>query len=109
VYWNHPSWPIVYHRSESQKRSLSDRLLGGEIADLLGARAEGFQKKLRELRKAALHELRNQAFQIGADAVVGVDLDYMILANNILTVVANGTAVKLAPIQSDTDRGPADH
>jgi len=79
--------------------------LGGEIADLLGTRAGGFQEKLRELRKAALRELRNQAFQIGADAIVGVDLDYIILANNILTVVANGTAVKLAPIQSDTEIG----
>jgi len=69
--------------------------LGAEVADLMGTRAGEFEKKLQGLRKAALHELRNQAFRIGADAIVGVDLDYMTLANNILTVVANGTAVKL--------------
>jgi len=77
--------------------------LDAGIADFFGTRAEGFQNKLQGLRQAALHELRNRAFQTGADAIVGVDFDYMTLGSNMLVVVANGTAVKLAPIESDTE------
>ncbi len=76
--------------------------LDAGIADFFGTRAEGFQNKLQGLRQAALHELRNRAFQTGADAIVGVDFDYMTLGSNMLVIVANGTAVKLAPIESDT-------
>ena len=74
--------------------------LGAGLADFLGARAGKFQDKLRKAKRIALEELREQAVQIDADAVVGVDLDYMTLAANTLMVTANGTAVKLISTSS---------
>lgn len=73
-----------------------------DIADIAGARAFGFQEKLDRARKVALEELKVQAAQIGADAVVGVDLDFMTMARNVLMVTASGTAVKLGLVQGGT-------
>ncbi len=71
--------------------------LGAGFADFFGARAGEFQNKLRSAEAAAMSELRARAFDLQSDAVVGVDLDYSIIANNMLMVVANGTAVRLEP------------
>jgi uncharacterized protein YbjQ (UPF0145 family) len=53
---------------------------------------------LRGAREAAIKHMREQAAELGADAIVGVDLDYEVLGkeNGMMMVVANGTAVKLA-------------
>jgi len=53
---------------------------------------------LREAREIALREMTDQAAGLGADAVVGVDLDYETLGadNGMMMVTACGTAVKLA-------------
>ena len=69
--------------------------LGAGVADLLGTRAGGFQEKLNKAREIALQEIKEQANQLGGDAIVGVDLDYMSLSTNMLMVSVNGTAVKL--------------
>jgi uncharacterized protein YbjQ (UPF0145 family) len=76
--------------------------LGAGLADFLGTRAESFQKKLREAKNAALRELRHQAVEMDADAIVGMALNYMTFANNLLMLSASGTAVKLAHSHSDT-------
>ncbi len=70
--------------------------LGGSVADLFGTRASGFQDKLNRAREIVLQEVKEQAVQRGSDAIVGLDLDYMTLAANMLMVSANGTAVKLS-------------
>ena len=69
---------------------------GASLADFSGTRATGLQQKLQAAADAALMELRAQAFQRDADAVLGVDVDYQIFGNNLLMVSANGTAVRLA-------------
>ena len=55
--------------------------------------------ELRRARETALAEMAEAARRLGADAVVGVDLDYEVLGsgNSMLMVTASGTAVKLAP------------
>jgi uncharacterized protein YbjQ (UPF0145 family) len=67
------------------------------VRDILGGRAGGYQNALRDAREAALEDLRETAAQLGADAVVGLDMDYEVLGkeNGMLMVSANGTAVKL--------------
>ncbi|MCA9898026.1 MAG: YbjQ family protein [Anaerolineales bacterium] len=70
--------------------------IGANIADIFGKRAAGFQEKLQEARKLALDELRILAFKKNADAIVGLDLDFMNLGNNVLVVIATGTGVKLS-------------
>ena len=72
--------------------------IGSAVRDLVGGRNETFQLKLRDARKTVLDELRREANQLGADAVVAVDLDYSEISvggKSMLFVVATGTAVRL--------------
>jgi uncharacterized protein YbjQ (UPF0145 family) len=65
------------------------------IADMMGKRASGFEKKLLEAKEDAMTSLKMQACTLGANAIIGVDLDYGVLSSNKMMVVANGTAVKI--------------
>jgi len=68
------------------------------VRDVVGGRGGAVQNTLRDLRGQALEELRQEASRVGADAVVGVDLDYSEFSGggrSKLFIVANGTAVKL--------------
>ncbi|MBL8819925.1 MAG: heavy metal-binding domain-containing protein [Planctomyces sp.] len=67
------------------------------IRDLVGGRSATYERELQRAREIALQELEQRAQQLGANAVVGVDLDYEVLgqANGMLMVSASGTAVIL--------------
>ena len=74
----------------------SDMFAG--IHNIIGGRAGGYEKALRQARDIAMSEMADEARGLGADAIVGVDLDYETLGvdNGMLMVTAAGTAVKLA-------------
>jgi uncharacterized protein YbjQ (UPF0145 family) len=65
------------------------------IRDFIGGRSGTYEKVLRDAKEQALHEMQQEAFSLGANAVVGVDLDYETIGTNgsMLMVVATGTAV----------------
>jgi uncharacterized protein YbjQ (UPF0145 family) len=65
------------------------------IRDLVGGRSGTYEKELQRARDIALKELEERAQELGANAVVGVDLDYEVLGekNGMLMVSASGTAV----------------
>ncbi len=65
------------------------------IRDIVGGRSAAYERELAAARKIALDEMAEQARQMGADAVVGIDLDYEVLGANqgMLMVAASGTAV----------------
>ena len=65
------------------------------IRDIVGGRSEAVQKTMRDSRRTALYELKKEAHMVGANAVVGVDLDYMEMssAGSMVLLVASGTAV----------------
>jgi uncharacterized protein YbjQ (UPF0145 family) len=67
------------------------------IRDLVGGRSATYEKELQRARDIALTELQERAQALGANAVVGVDLDYEVLGqgNGMLMVSASGTAVVL--------------
>jgi len=65
------------------------------ITDILGGRSGAYEEELGKARKTALDEMEERARDMGATAVVGVDLDYEVI-NNMLMVSASGTAVTLA-------------
>lgn len=67
------------------------------IRDIVGGRSGSYEKSLREARQIALQELEDEARAVGADAVIGVDLDYEVIGHqgSMLMVSASGTAVKL--------------
>jgi len=71
------------------------RDIAASIADFIGGRAGAYESKLREGRDDCLREMMDEARRLGADAVVGVDIDYEVLGQSMLMVTASGTAVRL--------------
>mgnify|MGYP000665178637 FL=1 len=65
------------------------------ITDVVGGRSGAYESKLQDARDTAMHELEARAAALGADAVVGVDLDYEVVGDSMLMVSASGTAVVL--------------
>lgn len=67
------------------------------IRDLVGGRSATYERELKKARDIAMQELQQRARELGANAVVGVDLDYEVLGqgNGMLMVSASGTAVVL--------------
>jgi uncharacterized protein YbjQ (UPF0145 family) len=65
------------------------------IRDLVGGRSATYERELQQARDIAIEELQQRAAALGANAVIGVDLDYEVLgqANGMLMVSASGTAV----------------
>jgi len=66
------------------------------IRDIVGGRSATYEKELGAARKVALDEMTQAAKDLGANAVVGIDLDYEVLGTNqgMLMVTASGTAVR---------------
>jgi len=67
------------------------------IRDIVGGRSAAWENELQRAREIALQEMEQAATQRGADAVVGVDLDYEVVGahGSMLMVTASGTAVRL--------------
>ena len=99
--------PEVAERSISQTLGVvsGEAIIGAHIfrdlfagiTNIIGGRAGGYEHALREARDIALREMCEEAGRLGADAVVGVDLDYEAMGadNGMLMVTAAGPAVKL--------------
>jgi len=66
-----------------------------QITDVVGGRSGAYESKLQDARDTALNELEGRAAALGANAVVGVDLDYEVVGESMLMVSASGTAVVL--------------
>lgn len=71
--------------------------LFANIRDIVGGRSGAYEGALRDARNAAFEELEAEARRLGADAVVGVDIDYEVVgqSGSMLMVSVSGTAVKL--------------
>lgn len=66
------------------------------IRDIVGGRSGSYERVLREAKDTALKEMQEDAKRLGADAIIGVDLDYETVgaSGGMLMVTASGTAVK---------------
>lgn len=65
------------------------------LTNFFGGRSGSYEGELVQARDHAINEMANRAMQMGANAVIGVDIDYEVLGqgNNMLMVIASGTAV----------------
>ncbi|MEO1781130.1 putative heavy metal-binding protein [Enterococcus diestrammenae] len=72
--------------------------LGAGLRNVFGGRSKGYEEELLRAREEALQEMSQRAQAMGADAVVGVKMDYEVLGsdNGMLMVTCSGTAVKLS-------------
>ena len=71
--------------------------IGAGLRNIFGGRSQGYEEELQNARQEALAEMGQRAAALGADAVVGVDVDYEVLGadNGMLMVTVSGTAVAL--------------
>lgn len=68
------------------------------VRDIVGGRSGAYEKELRKARLIAFEELEDQAKELGANAVVGIDIDYETVGKDgsMLMVTVSGTAVKVS-------------
>lgn len=73
------------------------RDIAASIRNFVGGRSGTYEEELVKARESALQEMAQRAAMLGADAVLGIDVDYEVLGddNGMLMVSASGTAVKL--------------
>lgn len=65
------------------------------IRDIVGGRAASYEEVLRQAKDSALREMEEKAAALGANAVIGVDLDYETVGGSMLMVTSAGTAVRI--------------
>jgi uncharacterized protein YbjQ (UPF0145 family) len=67
------------------------------ITDIIGGRSGSYERSLKKAQQIALEELERRADEMGANAIVGVDIDYETIGekSSMLMVTASGTAVRL--------------
>ncbi|MGB0439747.1 MAG: heavy metal-binding domain-containing protein [Paracoccaceae bacterium] len=65
------------------------------ITDIIGGRSGAYETKLQDARDVAMQEIQQRAAAVGATAIVGVDLDYEVVADSMLMVSVSGTAVTI--------------
>ena len=86
---------IVFGEVISGVNVVKDMMAG--LTNFFGGRSNTYETELINARQNALKEMEERAFQLGANAVVGVDIDYEVLGadNGMLMVTASGTAVRV--------------
>ena len=71
------------------------RDLFASVTDVIGGRSAAYEDKLAEGRQIALREMEDRARQMGANAIIGVDLDFETLREGMMMCIATGTAVTI--------------
>ena len=71
------------------------RDLLASITDIVGGRSAAYEDEVRKARAIALEEMSVEAKRLGANAVVGVDIDYEVIRQGMLMVATSGTAVRI--------------
>ena len=71
------------------------RDLFASITDVVGGRSGAYEQQLQRARDICLGEMSQQAERLGANAIVGIDLDYEVVREGMLMVTCSGTAVRL--------------
>ena len=69
----------------------------GAVRDIVGGRAGAYEKELNRAREIALKDMEESARELGANAIVGIDLDYEVIGSggSMMMVSVSGTAVKV--------------
>ena len=87
---------LEYHGAFSGTSALGTGFLsdfGAGISDFLGIESNSLNKKLNEARGNAMSNLEQMVVRTGANAIIGLDLDYTMFSGNMIGVIASGTAV----------------
>lgn len=94
---------VEYHGIVSAETIIGANIFKDFLAglrDIVGGRSASYEKVLKEAKAAAMSELESEASALGANAVLGIDLDFETVGSKggMLMVCASGTAVKIEKI-----------
>ena len=69
--------------------------LGANLRDIFGGRSKGYEDELLKARSEAIEEIQSRAIALGANAIIGIKMDYEMLGqtNSMMMVTCSGTAV----------------
>lgn len=69
----------------------------GKISDVIGGRSGSYEREMRKARRIAMDEIEEQAHKMGANAIVGIDIDYEVVGpeGSMMMVSVSGTAVSI--------------
>lgn len=87
---------IEYHGIVSGEAIMGANIvrdLFASVTDVIGGRSAAYEDKLAEGREIAIREMEDRARQMGANAIIGVDLDFETLREGMMMCIATGTAV----------------
>lgn len=76
--------------------------LSAGIADFLGSNSTQYEQKLLKAKSMALSAIKEQAQKQGANAIIGLDIDYVTFSADIMGVVATGTSVKIEKLEKES-------
>ena len=68
------------------------------ISSVVGAESEAFNNKIKEAKARAVYEIRKNALELGANAIIGIDIDFSMIAGEMVVIIASGTAVVIEKI-----------
>ena len=77
--------------------------LSASFADFTGTRSESYANKLQQGKDMAMKNLEIQARQLGANGIIGIDIDYTTFANDVMGIIITGTAVRLGKEKKTVD------
>ena len=69
----------------------------GWLRHLTGTESDSLRNKLRQSKQIVMQRLREDAYEAGANAIIGLDLDYTMFGDSIVGVIVSGTAVTIVP------------
>jgi len=67
------------------------------VSNLTGTESDSLRKKLMQSKQIVMNRLREDAYDVGANAIIGIDLDYTMFGDSIVGVIVSGTAVSIVP------------
>ena len=67
------------------------------VSNLTGTESDSLRNKLRQSKQIVMQRLREDAYEAGANAIIGLDLDYTMFGDSIVGVIVSGTAVTIVP------------
>ena len=71
------------------------RDIAASLSNFFGGRSAAYEEEVQSARSIATEEMVGHGARLGADAVVGVDIDYEVIRDGMMMVAVSGTAVKL--------------
>ncbi|GKV54990.1 UPF0145 protein [Sporosarcina sp. NCCP-2222] len=87
---------VAYHGIVSGEAIMGANIvrdLFASVTDIVGGRSAAYEDKLAEGRQIALNEMEERARKLGANAIIGIDLDFETVREGMMMCIATGTAV----------------